>query len=66
LFIFLLVELGFEHLASCLLLRHSTTSATLQPPLFFLCVGYFQDSLENCLSRLALNHNPPDFCLLST
>jgi hypothetical protein len=60
---FFLVVLGFEFRALHLLGRCSITWATL-PALF--CDGVFQAGLRNYLPGLALNHDPPDFCLLTS
>jgi hypothetical protein len=59
LFFSFFVALGFEFRASTL--SHSTS------PVFVLGFGFFQDGgLANYLPRLALNHDPPEFCLLSS
>jgi hypothetical protein len=60
---FFLVVLGFEFRALHLLGRCSINWATL-PALF--CDGVFQAGLRNYLPGLALNHDPPDFCLLTS
>jgi hypothetical protein len=35
-------------------------------PLAFFCDGFSRYGLSNYLSRLALNYDPPDLCLLSS
>jgi hypothetical protein len=61
---FLLVVLQFELRASRLLFIYSTTWAT---PLAFFCDGFCGDRVSWTICQgLALNHDPPDLCLLNS
>jgi hypothetical protein len=36
------------------------------PPTPFLCWVFYREELENYLPGVALNHDPPDLCFLSS
>jgi hypothetical protein len=57
------VVVRFELRASYLLDRLSYHLSYSASP---FSIGYFQDSLINFWPGLALNWDPPDFCLLSS
>jgi hypothetical protein len=65
---FFLIVLGFKLRASCLLGRDYTTWGTTQHPSTpsFKCMSEILEIGSCSLVKLALNCDPPDFCLLSS